>query len=270
MKMFITGATGFIGGAVAKFYSNHELLTYRRGDNLASQLDYFKPDIIINSAAEIYAADKMWDTNVLMTKVFLDYQKEHPGTTLVQIGSSSEYGPYERATNELDPVNPTDMYAGTKGIASLLCQTYANVYKSDVVIIRPYSPYGPGERPHRLFPNLWRSFKLGKPMTLVNGVHDFCYIDDLVDAIDLVIKSPRRKPGEILNVSSGIQTSNLEVLETFRRVTGLAGNVELVDRFVTPPTWRCDNTVIKVRYDWLPKHNLEQGISKFLEQAHYE
>lgn len=270
MKIFITGASGFIGGALAKFYSAHDVYCFHRNENISERLSYFKPDTIINSAAEIYDAEKMWDSNVLLTKSCLDYQKDNPDVSMIQIGSSSEYGSVTRPTMETDPVNPTDMYSGTKGIASLLCQTYGLVYKSDVIIMRPYSPYGPGEKPHRLFPNLWRSFKLNKPMNLVNGVHDFCYIDDFVRAVDIVLTSSRRKAGEILNVSNGCQYTNYEVLKIFQKVTGKEGNVQLIDKFVTQPIWQCDNTIIKIRYGWLPQYNLEQGIAKFLEQAHYE
>jgi UDP-glucuronate 4-epimerase len=271
MKIFITGSTGFIGSNLVQFYKDHEVFEFKRYMNIEGKLDYFKPDLIINCAAEIYDKTAMWKVNVEITKACLEFCLEKPNTKMIQLGSSSEYGySYSRATMESDAINPVDMYAGTKGIATTLCQTYGHVYKTDVVTIRPYSPYGPGERPHRLFPNLWKSFKLDKPMDLVLGVHDFCYIDDLVDAIDIVVNSNRRHPGEVLNVSSGIQTSNVEVLETFRKVTGKEGNVNIVNKFVTPPVWRCDNTKIKLRYGWSPKTSLENGVKLFLERAQYE
>ncbi len=271
MKIFITGSTGFIGQNLVQFYKDHEVFEYQRYMNIEGKLDYFKPDLIINCAAEIYDKAAMWKANVELTKSCLDHCVENPDTTMIHLGSSSEYGySYSRATMESDALNPVDMYAGTKGIASLLCETYGNVYKTDVVTIRPYSPYGPGERPHRLFPNLWRSFKLDRPMDLVLGVHDFCYIDDFVSAVDTVVNSPKRQPGEILNVSSGVQTTNVEVLETFRKITGKPGVVNIVNKFVTPTTWRCDNTKIKLKYGWSPKISLEKGVELFLERAHYE
>jgi nucleoside-diphosphate-sugar epimerase len=162
------------------------------------------------------------------------------------------------------------MYSGTKGAATLLCQAYAKQHNVDVQIIRPYSPYGPGERPHRLFPALWRAFKLDNPMKLVMGVHDFCYIDDFVDAVDLIIGNDKRTPGEIINVSSGEQYSNSTVLETFRKITGLQGNVEVMAKFTTPPVWKADVTLVKEKYGWKPKYSLEDGIRKFLEEATYE
>jgi nucleoside-diphosphate-sugar epimerase len=271
MKIFITGSTGFIGSNLVQFYKDHEIFEFKRYMNIEGKLDYFKPDLIINCAAEIYDKTAMWKVNVELTRACLEFCVEHPNTKMIQLGSSSEYGyNYSRATMESDAINPVDMYAGTKGIATTLCQTYGHVYKTDVVTLRPYSPYGPGERPHRLFPNLWRSFKLDRPMDLVLGVHDFCYIDDFISALDIVAQSERRVPGEVLNVSSGIQTSNVEVLEAFRTVTGKVGNVNIVNKFVTPSTWRCDNTKIKLKYGWSPKINLEQGIKLFLERAQYE
>lgn len=271
MKIFITGSTGFIGSNLVKFYKDHDVFEFQRYMDVGAKLYYFNPDLIINCAAEIYDKDRMWKTNVEMTRECLEYCKAFPNTQMIHLGSSSEYGySYSRATMESDALNPVDMYAGTKGIASMLCETYGNVYKTDVVTLRPYSPYGPGERPHRLFPNLWRSFKLDQPMDLVLGVHDFCYIDDFISAVDIVVNSPKRQPGEILNVSSGVQSSNVEVLEAFRAATGKPGVVNILNKFVTPTTWRCDNTKIKLKYGWSPKINLKQGVELFLERAHYE
>jgi nucleoside-diphosphate-sugar epimerase len=107
-------------------------------------------------------------------------------------------------------------------------------------------------------------------MKLVNGVHDFCYIDDFVEAIGLIVASHQRTPGEIINISSGVQSSNIDVLNAFKQVSGKQGNVTLEDRFVTPPVWKCNNKLIKTKYNWTPAHTLAQGIEKFLAKAKYE
>ena len=271
MKILITGSTGFIGSNLVKYYSTSSALVFphTRQHSLSEMLEVVQPDVIINTAAEIYNPESMWSTNVEMTRSCLEYCK-NVGATLMHLGSSSEYGPVDRSSCETDAVHALDMYSGTKSIATLMCKSYAATYNTDVVIIRPYSPYGPGERPHRLFPALWRSFKLGHSVKLVNGVHDFCYIDDFVRAVDIILTSDLRTPGEIINVSSGQQTTNLEVLEIFQKVTGLAGNITIDDRFVTPPVWCADISHLTKKYNWRPEFTLEQGIKKFLEVAHYE
>ena len=270
MRIFILGSTGFIGQNLVEFYKEHSVIKFIRTMDLTVQLQISAPDLIINCAAEIYDKDQMWKANVELVRDCLEYVKANPTTKFVQLGSSSEYGPYQRATSEKDPINPVDMYAGTKGIATTLCQTYANTYGLDVVVLRPYSPFGPGERPHRLFPNLWKSFKLDRPMNLVLGVHDFCYIDDFVEAVDVILSSDKRTPGEIINVSSGVQTTNTDVLQMFREITGKQGVVTVVDKFTTPPVWQADISHIKSKYGWTPKHTLADGIKKFLERANYE
>jgi len=271
MKIYVLGSTGFIGQNLVKRYCNEEVFEHKRYFDLLAKLDYFKPDVIINCAAEIYDGTKMFKVNIEMVEECLWWCNQNNNKTqFIQLGSSSEYGTVNRASHECDPIVATNMYSATKGAATLLCQGYAQQYNVDVQVIRPYSPYGPGERPHRLFPALWRAFKLDRPMTLSMGVHDFCYIDDFVDAVDLVIGNDKRIPGEIINVSSGVQTTNAEVLETFRNITSIQGNVEIKADFTTPAIWQADIGYIQKKYGWKPKFSLEAGIRKFLEEAIYE
>ena len=271
MKILITGGTGFIGSNLIKFYKkDHTVIEYTRGDHLPTLLERHKPDLVINSAAEIYNKDVMLESNVVLTNTILEWIKNNPSTTMIQLGSGSELGDVPRKTTEKDPIQVHDMYSATKGMATLLCQGYAKSYNLDVVIIRPYSPFGPGEKPHRLFPKLWQSFKLNKPMDLVMGVHDFCYIDDFVEGLDAVVKSDKRTPGEIINISNGVQIENSEVFNLFRTITGKEGNVTLKNVFSTWSHWHADTTVINTKYNWKPKYNIEQGITKFLEEAKYE
>jgi len=130
--------------------------------------------------------------------------------------------------------------------------------------------FGVGEKSHRLFPKLLSAFKYNKLMDLVNGVHDFCYINDFLDGIDLVLNSDNYIPGEIVNISSGEQTTNVDLLNIFKKVFGNKGSVNLVDRFVTYKHWQCDNTHIKTKYGWQPKFSLLEAVKEFSKTNYYE
>lgn len=263
----ISGITGFLGKNLQKFFSEENIVVgLFRDDNIQGVLESTNPHIIINCAAEIYDDNSMFQSNVCLTETILNYVKNNPKTILIHIGSSSEYGSVEgRASSELDLINPQDLYSATKGCATLLCQGYARKYNLDIVIVRPYSLYGPHESDFRLIPRLTKSFIDNEPMKLVNGVHDFCYIDDFVYAIDIILKSEKREFGEIINVSNGIQYTNLRVYQYFKEIIGKEGNVNLLNEFVTYNNWICDNKKIKIKYNWSPQYTLKLGIQKYIE-----
>lgn len=271
MKIFITGSTGFVGSNLVSFFEDYEVECFQRNVvGLKAQLNSFQPDWIINCAAEIYNTDKMWSVNVELTKTCVDWITLNPTTKMIQIGSSSEYGIHETPTSEASALLATDIYGTTKAIASMLCISNAKSFGLDIVVVRPYSLFGPKEKAHRLFPKLWQAFKSNQSMQLVEGVHDFCYIDDFIKAIEVIMFSKNRTNGDVVNISSGVQTTNSEVLDYFRSVTCIEGNVTKLDKFCTPKVWQADITHAKNTYGWQPSISLRDGIEMFLNEANYE
>jgi len=271
MKILITGTTGFLGRSLADYFgTTHEVIEHTRTSvRLSGAIYIHKPDLIIHCAGEIYKADVMYNTNVGMVNEILESVREYcPGCRVIQIGSSAEYGPMNRATSETDPINPVDVYQATKGAATLLCQAYARQYGLKTMVARIYSGYGIHERPHRLFPTLYRAFFNDEPMTLYQGYHDFIYIEDFVRAIDQV-KDFVWEPGEIINFGSGRQHSNFEVLEAWERVTGRTAPVEKRDQLskaYESTVWVCDNTKLRLRCGVQLQYDLDAGIQDFIKK----
>jgi nucleoside-diphosphate-sugar epimerase len=269
VKFFITGATGFIGGTLSEHYSkDHDVSEYRRGEDVVDSLDQAQPDVIINCAGEIYNPDYMYNTNIVMVQAILEWLKNHPSTKLIHIGSSSEYGMMTRAARETDPINPIDVYQATKGAGTLLCRGYARQFGLQTLVARIYSGYGAKERPHRLFPRLYRAFFEKEAMTLFDGYHDFIYIDDFVRGIDLVLDT-EWPAGEIVNFGSGTQTTNIEVLQAWQTVTGRTAPVKyqaMLNKTYESKIWVCDTQYAKTQYGFKTKYSLEQGIEDFIRK----
>lgn len=276
MKIFITGSTGFVGQNLVDYYTlrGHEVYAFRRNEILTEVLDDFEPDVIINSAAEIYDPELMFTPNIVLVQIILEYvRKCKQYCRLIQIGSSSEYGPTDHATAEDTLLKPVDFYQATKGAATLMCQGWARFFNLPVWIVRPYSVYGPGERPHRLFPRLYRAFYYDEPMTLYQGHHDFIYINDFVRGIDLVLQHWDLAPGEIVNFGSGFQTSNFDLYDKWVKITGntdapVAKVAEMKKAFENN-VWVCDIVKsFKLGFDCA--YDLETGIRDFLLKAKYD
>ena len=267
MRILITGTNGFIGRSLKEFYeSDHEIIATQRGDHIPTILEKYKPKVIINCAAEIYNADVMFDSNISMVNLFLEWLRNNPSTKMIQIGSSAEYGPMPRATSEQDRINPVDAYQATKGAGTLMCQGYARQFDLDIQIARVYSAYGVYEKPHRLFPKLYNAFVNKEPMTLYNGYHDFIYITDFIRGIDILVNSDRSQ-GDIINFGSGRQYSNSEVLNLWKDITNEVAPVDYQEKLAKAyesNVWICDTTYAKEKYGFEVEYSLEQGIKDFI------
>lgn len=146
------------------------------------------------------------------------------GTRFVLVSSSSVYGnAHELPTPEHAPAAPLNPYAASKVAAEDVVREHG----VEAVIVRPFSVYGPGQRPEMAFARWIDSLGAGRALpwhAAPGSARDFTYVDDAVAGILAALR--RGRAGEAYNVSGwrsvGLRAA-LDVLEeAFGRPARLA------------------------------------------------
>lgn len=180
MIILITGDQGFIGSNLKKYLEelDHTII----GIDLKSSqdildCDFPKCDIVIHLAGiggvreSINDPAKYWKNNVEGTARVLDFYKN---TRVLVASSSSQYEPH---------LNP---YAATKHVIE-------KIPHSNVCFMRLHTVYGPTPRNGMFFHKL-----INNTLTYVTDhERDFIHINDVCDAINLLIHSTVTGPVDI-------------------------------------------------------------------------
>lgn len=273
MRIYITGATGFIGKNIEEsLVEKHDVFLYKRNSPILEDLNRIMPNVIVHCAAEIYNTDLMFESNILLTHNILEYCSKNTNIKLIYLGSSSEYGKTDKKMSEDDLISPESLYAATKSCGTLLCQAYSKMYNFNCSIIRPFSIYGKYEPKHRLIPTIFRCAINDEKITLIEGNHDYFYILDFINYFQLLIEDHNIYHGKIFNFGFGEQVSNLNVLKTIEKIIGKNINYGLKKekKLVDSDFWVCENKLIIDTFKIKPKYNLENGILDYYNKNHHK
>jgi len=177
MNYYISGQSGFFGTAITEYLRKKKEYVYtipreQSIYQLSVLFSFIKPDYIIHLASygnHYHQKDfvKMVNTNILGTYNLLEAAKFYDYKLFYNISTSSVI---------LGNQTP---YSITKFCGEQLADMYKNV-----VNVRPYSVYGPGEAKHRFIPTVISCLNSNSEMILdENATHAWFYIDDCVKAL---------------------------------------------------------------------------------------
>ena len=152
----------------------------------------------------------------------------------------------------------------------MLCQVFAKAYRKPIVTLRPFSAYGPFEEKTRFIPTIIKAVINNKPIKLTAGKQrrDFIYIDDVTDIYIKSISKGKKLLGQILNMGTGIEYTNDEVIKTLFKITGKKAKVEkgaFPNRMWDTSHWVADISKTKKLLKWDTKFSLEKGLKKTYE-----
>jgi nucleoside-diphosphate-sugar epimerase len=140
----------------------------------------------------------------------------------VQTGTCAEYGAVSGPIAESYACQPRSLYPATLHAAVTMSQARGYESGREVVILRPFGPYGPGDRPERLIPYVIGRLLAGERADVSSGVQvrDYSHVDDHVTAMLLAGARPLPSPVAVYNVASGRPITVRALLETIAEEIG--------------------------------------------------
>lgn len=243
MRVFVTGAGGFIGRAVATRFRDQGAevagvdlaadpeLGVVAGDIASAgpwQEAAIGADVVVHTAAIVsnaYDLGESWRANVLGTRNALDTAAAAGARRFVHLSSVRAFSDlgFPDGVDERHPVRPDgNPYVDTK-IASeqVVLQAHA-AGEVECAIARPGDVYGPGSRPWTVLPlEIIRSNRFVLPAG-GRGIFSPVYVDDLVTGLTLLAERPEAT-GQVFTLGPARGVPTKEFFGHYYRMLGKRG-----------------------------------------------
>ena len=183
----------------------------------------------------------------------------------IHIGTCDEYGENSSPIKENSREDPISSYAFAK-LASINLVIMLNKTEDfPSTVLRLFLVYGPYQKNDRLIPQVINGCLKKKffPVSKGNQLRDFCYVDDIVNAIILSLIH-KKAVGQIFNVGSGNPVSVKFIISKISKMIK-QGNPQFNKiKFRKNENLKLYPSINKIKrfLRWKPKVNLTEGLVK--------
>lgn len=280
---FVSRSPGGDGAAGRRSERWHNLdLSIAGRDDLAALLRAERPDAVINcSGVTDGDAGRLVRGNVVLVGELLAAMAEAaPGSRLVQIGSSAEYGavPVGAGITEDTMANPVGPYGVTKLAGSQLVLAAGRAKAVDAVVLRVFNPIGggmaAGTLPGRAVAAMRAALAGGERRISLGSLddhRDFVDAGDVADAIVVAATAGGPLGPRILNVGSGRATRARDLVTGLAAVAGFDGEIaedqSTSTRLAAVPWQQADIAAIGTLLDWRPRRALTDSLEAVWRSA---
>jgi len=186
--------------------NNAELVSLILTDYKINNIIHFAAQSHVENSfnnALLYTIDNIVATHVLLEMCRIWGKIDR----FIHVSTDEVYGEtmLEECTEE-SRLCPTNPYAATKAGAELLVSSYYHTFKMPIIITRGNNVYGPKQYPEKLIPAFITRLEKNQKLQIQGDgtcVRNFIYIDDVVDAFELVLF--KGVIGEIYNIGGTIE-----------------------------------------------------------------
>ena len=210
--------------------------------------------------------------NITGTQKVHEFMQARSISKLIFASSSSVYGNNKKMPfNEDDPVdNPISPYAFTKKAGELMNYTFHHLYHVDIINLRFFTVYGPGQRPDLAIHKFVTQIENNQPLVLFGDgqtARDYTYIDDTVSGIFNALQYCLQHTGvyTTVNLGNNNPVTLMELVDTIYTVMGKEKNVvyEAMQPGDVDITYADISKAAKL-FNYKPATKLADGITKFI------
>jgi UDP-glucuronate 4-epimerase len=207
-------------------------------------------------------------TNVEGTLALLETVRRYGVDRLVFVSSSSVYGnecavPFREDAPLGRPASP---YGVTKHAAEQLCLLYHTLHGMPVVVVRPFSVYGPRLRPDLALSVFARCIDQGRPLPLLGDgsqKRDFTYVGDVVNG--LLAASRRDCVGEVINLGHNKPVAICRLIALLEQELGKPARIEPQPAHPGDLSVTCADLSKAIRLlGYRPQVSIEDGVREFV------
>ena len=222
----------------------------------ASPIDYLKIPIQTLKVSSLGTHNVLGLARVKKSRVLVASTSEVYGDPHVHPQTEEYWG-------NVNPVGPRGCYDEAKRFMEALTMAYHDYHGLETRIIRIFNTYGPRMRLNdgRVLPAFIGQALRGEDLTMFGDgsqTRSFCYVDDLVEGIYLLLMSDYHLP---INIGNPSEISIKEFGEEILKLTG--ANQKLISLPLPkddPKQRRPDITKAKEILGWEPKVNRAEGL----------
>ena len=301
-SILVTGGAGFIGSHLCTrlIDSGHEVIcvdNYFTGnkDNVLHLMDHHNFELIRHDVTSPLSVevDQIYNLACPASPVYYQYDPvktvmtavhgainmldlaKRTGARILQASTSEVYGDPTRHPQVEDywgNVNPIGLracYDEGKRCAETLFFDYHRQHKVDIKVSRIFNTYGPrvGQNDGRVVSNFITQALKGEPITLFGSgqqTRSFCYVDDLVDGLVLLMASDDFT-GPV-NLGNPVEFTIRELAELVIELTGSKSEIVFKPLPEDDPKQRQpDITLAKETLGWAPSVPLRDGLVRTIQ-----
>lgn len=302
-RILVTGGAGFLGSHLCErlLVQGHEVVCL---DNLFTGIKRNIHHLLDNKNFEFIRHDVTFPLYIEVDEIYnlacpaspVHYQHDPVQTTktsvhgainmlglakrlrakIFQASTSEVYGDpavhpqKEDYWGNVNPIGPRSCYDEGKRCAETLFFDYWRQHKLQIKVARIFNTYGPRMRFNdgRVVSNFIIQALLGKDITIFGDgsqTRSFCFVDDLLDGVNLLMESGDDLPGPV-NIGNPNEFTIKELAELVIEKVGGKSKLKFLDLPVDDPKQRQpDIGLARDKLRWQPKVQLDEGIEKTIK-----